>query len=86
MLLILVLYPQNLPLMCWVRATFFSSRHRDVQHLLNLCTTAPFFRLKFSRHRNSATAAPRHLILEPPRHILGEKILAIKKCVTEPYI
>ena len=26
---------------CWGHATFFSSRHRDVRHLLNLCATAP---------------------------------------------
>ena len=26
---------------CWARATFFSSRHRDVRHLLNHCATAP---------------------------------------------
>ena len=30
--------------------------------------------------------SPRHLILAPPRHILGEIIRAIKKCVSEPYI
>ena len=56
------------------RPHFFSTGHRDMRHR----TTAPFFRLKFSRYRISATAAPRHLILSPPRHILGEKIRVIK--------
>ena len=50
--------------------TFQFFRHR---------TTAPFFELKFSRHRISSTAAPRHLILAPLRHIIGEKICGIKK-------
>ena len=67
---------------CWARTTFFSSRHRDMHHLLNLCAV---FWLNFSRHRISATVAPRYSILAPPRHILGTKIRAIKKSVTEPY-
>ena len=53
---------------------YSSSRHRDVRHFLNLCTTAPprrFFSLKCSCHCISATAAPRHLILAPPHDILG---------------
>ena len=41
---------------CWARATFFLSRHRDVRHFLNLCTTEPIFQHTFSRHRISATA------------------------------
>ena len=37
-------------------------------------TTVPLFQLKLSRHCISATAAPPgHLILAPPRHILGRK-------------
>ena len=40
---------------CWACATFFSSRHSDVHHFINHCTTAPFFRQKISRHRISAT-------------------------------
>ena len=34
----------------------FSSRYRHLLHFLNLCTTAPLFQLKFSRHRISTTA------------------------------
>ena len=45
---------------------FFSSRHRDMRHLLNFFPPHPFFRLKFC-----AT--------EAPRHILGGKICTIKK-------
>ena len=42
-------------------------------------TTASLFQLKFSRHCISATAPPRHLILAPPRHILGKKFAPSKK-------
>ena len=52
-----------------------------------LCETKPALnetlyntsaRLKFSSHRISATAAPRHLILAPPRDILGGKLVPYK--------
>ena len=52
-----------------------------------LCETKPTLnetlyntsaRLKFSSHRISATAAPRHLILAPPRDILGGKFAPYK--------
>ena len=50
---------------CWVGATFFSSHICDMLHFLNLCTTAPLFQQKISRHHISA------ITLAPPRHILG---------------
>ena len=52
-------------LQCWTRATFFSSRHRDMRYLLNHCATAPpqrFFLLI------SATAPPHHYATAPLRH------------------
>ena len=64
----------------WTTATWATSfifRHR--------CTTAPLFQLTFLRHRISATAARQHLILEPPRHILGKNSRHLKNCTTEQY-
>ena len=50
---------------CWARAIYFSSRHRDERHFLIYKTphTASFFRLKFTRHRISATPAAPQLCL-----------------------
>ena len=60
-----------------------SSRHREVRHFLNLCTTAPFFQLKFSRHRISANAALNFSATAP---YYREKIRKLKNSATEPYI
>ena len=59
---------------CWARATLFSSRHRDVRHLLNLCANAlprRFFCLNFSG------TAPLNFSATAPH--FRAKIRAIKK-------
>ena len=42
----------------------------------------PFFQLTFPHHPIIAMEAPRHLTLAPLCHILGEKMCAIKNCLT----
>ena len=67
---------------CWGRATFFlfaPPRRAPLLKSLGHRTTAPLFQLKYSRHCISAIAAPRHWILAPPRHILGNNVCAISK-------
>ena len=61
---------------------FAPMHHTPLFQSLCHCTTAPLFQLKFSRHSISATAAPRHLILAPPHHILGGKFAPSKNCFT----
>ena len=62
------------------RHFFYIAAPRNAPHFLSLRhrITVPFFQLKFSHHRINATAAPLHLILAPPRHILEEKIRAMQ--------
>ena len=60
---------------CWARATFSRSRHRYVRH---------FFK-NFAPPRRFCRKCFRAIAFAPPRHIWGEKILAIQNCATEPY-